>query len=253
MDSPLPTPHDIALLRQIDEAMTLVTERMGSMADATDLDGSAADAVLWRLNVLSQSTERLPDEIRHRHGDVDWASLQMIGQVASGSLGGLTRDEVWQMTARVLPHLRVAVKHELGLPDAVGTNAPPERTRILLADDDPDIRHILDLLLTHAGFAVTEAADGQEALERAIEVRPDAVLTDVQMPRLDGVALVEHLRKTPGLEHVPVLMFTGKQPTSDIITVLGLDHVRYMSKGDPQRVIAALDEMLAPARVEAIG
>jgi DNA-binding response OmpR family regulator len=79
--------------------------------------------------------------------------------------------------------------------------------RILVVDDDSDIRGLVRELLDRRGFAVTEAKDGQEALRRVFEERPDLVVLDVAMPGLDGWATLERIRE---LSDVPVVMLTAK-------------------------------------------
>jgi DNA-binding response OmpR family regulator len=79
--------------------------------------------------------------------------------------------------------------------------------RILVADDDPDIRGLLRELLDRRGFAVTEARDGQEALRAFFDERPDLVVLDVAMPGLDGWQTLERIRE---LSDVPVVMLTAK-------------------------------------------
>jgi DNA-binding response OmpR family regulator len=79
--------------------------------------------------------------------------------------------------------------------------------RILVVDDDSDIRGLVRELLDRRGFAVTEAKDGQEALRRVFEERPDLVILDVAMPGLDGWATLERIRE---LSDVPVVMLTAK-------------------------------------------
>ena len=79
--------------------------------------------------------------------------------------------------------------------------------RILVVDDDPDIRGLLRVLLDRRGFAVTEARDGQEALRAFYTERPDLVVLDVAMPVLDGWKTLERIRE---LSDVPVVMLTAK-------------------------------------------
>ena len=79
--------------------------------------------------------------------------------------------------------------------------------RILVVDDDADIRGLVRELLDRRGFAVSEARDGQEALRRFFEERPDLVVLDVSMPGLDGWATLERIRE---LSDVPVVMLTAK-------------------------------------------
>ena len=79
--------------------------------------------------------------------------------------------------------------------------------RILVVDDDPDIRGLVRELLDRRGFAVTEAKDGQEALRVFFDQRPDLVVLDVGMPGLDGWKTLERIRE---LSDVPVVMLTAK-------------------------------------------
>jgi DNA-binding response OmpR family regulator len=79
--------------------------------------------------------------------------------------------------------------------------------RILVVDDDPDIRGLVRELLDRRGFAVTEARDGQEALRVFFDERPDLVVLDVAMPGLDGWKTLERIRE---LSDVPVVMLTAK-------------------------------------------
>ena len=230
--------HDGALLRQIRDAVNAIEERFD--ASAPPSDPLVADAILWRVSVLGQAADRLSNEATAAHPGVDWPAVRRLQLVAEGQFGGLTRDEVWQTLARVLPQLGHATAGSSG-------SSPRESLqglRALLVDDDPDVRRILDLLLTHAGFTVVEAADGREALQAIASAAPDCLICDIQMPHVDGIELVHQLRRTPGCERIPVLLFTGQPPTEQLRNVLSHDHVRFMSKGDPQRVIGVLEEML---------
>jgi CheY-like chemotaxis protein len=116
---------------------------------------------------------------------------------------------------------------------------------ILLVDDDPDIRRILDLLLTHGGYRVTEAGDGEEALATMEAESFDAVVLDVAMPKMDGITFCTTIRADPRFTLLPVLIFTGQPNHPGIERATSLPAVRQMSKGDPSRVIGALREMIA--------
>ncbi|HEY0840132.1 MAG TPA: sigma-54 dependent transcriptional regulator [Vulgatibacter sp.] len=80
--------------------------------------------------------------------------------------------------------------------------------RILIADDEVASREALGELLTRWGHAVEEAGDGNQALKRAIESHPDVIVTDLVMPRMDGLWLLRALREE--LPHVPVILLTGR-------------------------------------------
>jgi DNA-binding response OmpR family regulator len=90
-------------------------------------------------------------------------------------------------------------------------------TKILVVDDDPDIRALLKELLTRARFEVDEAADGREALRRLYKAPPALVILDVAMPGMDGYQTLERIRD---LSDVPVLMLTAR--TQELEKVRGL-------------------------------
>lgn len=88
--------------------------------------------------------------------------------------------------------------------------------RVLLVDDDPEIRHVARIALSKAGGHEVECAEtGEEALAKAAERRPDAVLLDVLLPDADGLELLDRLRGIEGMETVPVVFLTGKSDASD--------------------------------------
>jgi two-component system chemotaxis response regulator CheY len=80
--------------------------------------------------------------------------------------------------------------------------------RILAADDSPSMRDMVRMSLGSAGFEVTSAADGDEALRLATQTAFDLVLLDVNMPVRDGIAVVRALRAEPQYRHTPILMLT---------------------------------------------
>src|SRR5579863_10683648 len=80
--------------------------------------------------------------------------------------------------------------------------------RILAVDDSASMRHMVGVTLRAAGYEVIEAADGQEALEYAKLHSVDLVLADVNMPRMDGITLVAHLRTLPNYHLTPLLLLT---------------------------------------------
>jgi two-component system chemotaxis response regulator CheY len=79
---------------------------------------------------------------------------------------------------------------------------------ILTVDDSPSIRLMMKLTLTAQGFEVVQAADGVEALELAKKRVADLVLTDINMPRMDGLTLIKELRALPDYKMVPMLILT---------------------------------------------
>jgi len=86
----------------------------------------------------------------------------------------------------------------------------PSKARILLADDNSDMRGYIHRLLAGQGYTVTAVGDGQAALEAARTHPPSLVLSDVMMPRLDGFGLLQELRKDPSLRGVPVIFLSAR-------------------------------------------
>lgn len=82
---------------------------------------------------------------------------------------------------------------------------------VLVVDDSPVIRLLIADMLTAAGYAVEVAEDGLDALAKMRRARPDAVLTDLNMPRLDGFGLIEAVRRDPVLADLPILVITSEE------------------------------------------
>lgn len=84
----------------------------------------------------------------------------------------------------------------------------------LIVDDSTVIRDVVAFTLKQAGFAVVEAVDGADALERVANQHPDLVITDLNMPRMDGIELIRSLRARPALKQIPILMLTTESQES---------------------------------------
>jgi twitching motility two-component system response regulator PilG len=93
--------------------------------------------------------------------------------------------------------------------------ANPQSARVLVIDDSPTIRRSAEIVLTRAGLQVELAEDGFAALARISDLRPDLILLDVVMPRLDGYQTCSLLRRNPAFADVPVVMLSGKDSVFD--------------------------------------
>ena len=87
--------------------------------------------------------------------------------------------------------------------------------KILVVDDEVYILHILDLSLGAEGFDVITATDGEEALAKAQREKPDLIILDVMMPRLDGYETCRRLKSDPGTRDIPVLLLTARGRDED--------------------------------------
>ena len=102
--------------------------------------------------------------------------------------------------------------------------------KVLIADDEPNIVISLEFLLRREGFEVLVAVDGEEALAKARVERPDLVLLDVMMPKMNGFDVCQALRSDPELASMRVLMLTAKGRETEVSKGLGLGADAYMTK-----------------------
>lgn len=91
----------------------------------------------------------------------------------------------------------------------------PTRRKVLLADDDPGLRRLVGTTLGSDDFDLLQAADGGEALEVARRERPDLILLDVNMPRLNGFEVCRQLKSDPATAGIKVVMLTARANESD--------------------------------------
>lgn len=83
----------------------------------------------------------------------------------------------------------------------------------LIAEDSASMRQMVDFTLSNAGFDVTSGANGQEALDRADDKTYDLVITDLNMPVMDGISFIRSLREKPEFKFTPILMLTTESQT----------------------------------------
>ena len=120
---------------------------------------------------------------------------------------------------------------------------------ILVVDDDPDIARFVEVNLRSAGYEVAVAGDGEEALRRAGEIRPDLVLLDVMMPRIDGFEVAQRLRKNPQTANTSIIMLTAKALSADKVTGLQSGADDYIIKPfDPIELLARVKGTLRRAK-----
>jgi chemosensory pili system protein ChpA (sensor histidine kinase/response regulator) len=107
---------------------------------------------------------------------------------------------------------------------------PPEAPLVLVVDDSITVRRVTQRLLQREGYRVALAIDGLQALERMAQERPAVVLSDIEMPRMDGFDLVRHIRADASLAGLPVIMITSRIAAKhrELAMQLGVDH--YLGK-----------------------
>ncbi len=124
--------------------------------------------------------------------------------------------------------------------------------RILVVDDDDDIRDVLAILLTSEGFEVEEASNGRDAIEKIHHRPPDLVVTDYVMPEVDGVKLCRFIKRDLLLRHIPVIMLTGKkEDVTDKIEGIDAGADDYLVKtADEKELIARVKMVLRRAEID---
>jgi two-component system response regulator MprA len=115
---------------------------------------------------------------------------------------------------------------------------------VLVADDQEDVRSLLTLVLQLEGHDVATAVDGADAVAKATEFLPDAIILDVMMPRVDGLTALRQLRGAPLTAKVPVLLLSGKTSASDFDAGMDAGADRYLAKPfDTDDLVAAVAEL----------
>ncbi len=120
-----------------------------------------------------------------------------------------------------------------------------KKTAILIADDDPQVVELVRTYLEKEGFAVVIAADGEAALEKVARDRPDLVVLDIMLPRLDGWAVCQRLREDPETRTIPIVMLTSRAEEMDRVLGLELGADDYVTKPfSPRELVARIKAVL---------
>ncbi len=119
---------------------------------------------------------------------------------------------------------------------------------ILVADDEPYVLRSLEFILKKEGYRVLTATDGQEALEKIREERPDLVLLDIQMPRMDGNTVCQTLREAPATRDLHIIMITAKGQEVDRLQALESGADEFITKPySPRKLVDRVREILGPS------
>ena len=136
----------------------------------------------------------------------------------------------------------------------MSTGDPTQRLQILIADDDPDILELVAFRLSRAGYDVLKAADGEDALAKAIQHAPDLAVLDVMMPKMDGYEVTRQIRALARTASIPVVLLTARVQEVDIARGFEAGADDYMKKPfSPQDLRARVEAVLgrsAPASSE---
>lgn len=117
--------------------------------------------------------------------------------------------------------------------------------KVLAVDDSPSVRKLVEFSLKRGGFLVTTAQDGQEALEILVKDQFDAVVLDINMPRLDGFELLRRIKANTSTASVPVIMLTTEGHEMDKEEAKKLGASAYLVKPfKPSTLLELMNEVL---------
>jgi DNA-binding response OmpR family regulator len=102
--------------------------------------------------------------------------------------------------------------------------------KILIAEDERDIRDLITFTLRFAGHEVVAATNGEEAYEKALKEIPDLILMDVRMPRMTGYEACKKMKVEPTIKHIPVAFLSAKGQESEVQTGLEVGAIEYILK-----------------------
>ena len=123
-----------------------------------------------------------------------------------------------------------------------------EEKKILIVDDEPFIVRSLSFVLKKTKYKIASAGNGEEAIQKAREFRPDLMFLDVMMPKKDGFAVVEEIKKDPDLKNIYVVMLTAKGRDMDRQKGLELGANEFMTKPfNPPEVLKTVNKVLGGA------
>jgi two-component system chemotaxis sensor kinase CheA len=178
-------------------------------------------------------------------------------EVLVRGLGSRVRRARHVSGAAVLPDGKMAlllhpaslIRAAEGRPSAAFFSAPTAaraRQRVLLADDSPTTRALEQSLLEAAGYEVLACADGMEAWERLQRTGADVLVSDVEMPRMDGFALTEAVRTSPRFSRLPVVLVTARDRPEDKARGLEVGASAYLVKSafDQTNLLETLRRLL---------
>ncbi len=118
--------------------------------------------------------------------------------------------------------------------------------KILIADDRPEVVELVKVTLEGEGYQTIDASDGREALEKIGKEKPDLILLDIIMPRMDGFEVLSKVRKDPKTKDIPVIMLTAKGQKVDKEKGGTLGAQDYIIKPfSPSRLLRKIEEILA--------
>jgi CheY-like chemotaxis protein len=128
---------------------------------------------------------------------------------------------------------------------------PPPGATILVADDEPALLRLMSFVLQKQGYVMLTASNGEEALQMVRQRRPDLVVLDIMMPRLDGFQVAERIRAEAEISLTPIVMLSAKAQDEDIRRGLAVGVDTYITKPFAPEQLAQVVKQLLNGRESA--
>ena len=126
------------------------------------------------------------------------------------------------------------------------------KQKILAVDDEPDALDLIEFNLKAAGFDVSTAEDGKEALKKARQILPQLILLDLMLPQIDGLEICKALRRDPATVSIPIIMLTARAAEIDRVLGLELGADDYVTKPfSPRELVLRVKNLLKRGKAEA--
>jgi two-component system chemotaxis sensor kinase CheA len=214
------------------------------LAGVTRRHAFRVQSLIGQRDVVVKGVSRLLPRLEVLAG----ASVEPDGRIllvldAAGVIGRA------RLARRPLPSSHGGAPGQAGGADAAAMAAGPSGGHILVVDDALTVRELERSILERAGYRVTTAGDGRAALARLAEEIPDLVLTDVEMPYLDGFGLTEEVRARPEWANLPVVLLTSRASDEDRRRGLdaGADAYIVKSAFDETALLGVVERLLGRA------
>jgi DNA-binding response OmpR family regulator len=119
-------------------------------------------------------------------------------------------------------------------------------SKILVAEDERDIRDLITFTLNYAGHQVVAVSNGEEAIDAALNEMPDLILMDVRMPKMTGYEACQKIKSNIKIQHIPIVFLSAKGQEAEIRTGLDAGAIEYLLKPfGPMELTARVNELLA--------
>ena len=120
-------------------------------------------------------------------------------------------------------------------------------SKILIVEDDPLMARLYQKIFTFEGYEVELATNGEEALEKTKTIKPNLLLLDIMMPRMNGLQVLEQLKAHPDTRSIPVVMLTNLAGNHDMESALSKGAIKYLIKSEfePKQVVSMVKEILS--------